>query len=146
MVENTQSVLIVEQDAVLRDVISLALCRHGFKVVSSRDKSEALNLFMQHRPHLLILGVFLQNGNGLDLLGEIKRQGLLNNTAVIVMTALGYREVVQQAMKAGANEFLIKPVDIRALIDKSQKLVSKKVKITNMRELGNNQPTPSVAI
>ena len=146
MVENTQSVLIVEQDAVLRDVISLALSRNGFKVYSSRDKSEALNLFMQQRPQLLILSVLLQNGNGLDLLGEIKRQGLLNNTAVIVMTALGYREVVQQAMKAGANEFLIKPVDIRALIDKAQKLVSKRVKVANMREIGNNQPTPSVVI
>lgn len=146
MLENTQSVLIVEQDAVLRDIISLALSRTGFKVYSSRDKSEALNLFIQQRPQLLILSVLLQNGNGLDLLGEINRQGLLNNTAVIVMTALGYREVVQQAMKAGANEFLIKPVDIRALIDKAQKLVSKKVKATKMRGIGKNQPNPSVAI
>ena len=114
--------LIIEGDKTLCDLLSLALRRIGFEVISSADGTEIVDLFLIHKPELLLLGLILPNRNGLEIMRELRRKGHLKNTTVFLVTALGYREIVRQAIKAGADDFLIKPIDIDLLIRKVQRI------------------------
>ncbi len=111
------TLLVVEDDPALREVLLLALSRRpNFRAIAARDGIEALALFGQHQPQALILDILLPHVNGLDVLRQLNEQNRLAGVAVIVISALGYSEVIQQAIAAGAMDFLVKPFDVEFLL------------------------------
>jgi len=117
----TIPILVVEDDAPLRDLILLALSRHPhYQALAAGDGVEALALFERHHPQALILDILLPSMNGLDLLRRLKEQNRLDGVAVVVISALGYGEVIQQAVAAGACDFLVKPFDVEFLLQRLQ--------------------------
>jgi DNA-binding response OmpR family regulator len=62
--------------------------------------------------------------NGLDVLRKLKDQGDLEQTGVIVISALGYPEVVRQAAEAGADDFLVKPFDPVLLAERVKSILA----------------------
>lgn len=120
-VVNKAAVLIVEDDASMRDFITLALGqRLGLQIISAGDGIEALALFHDHHPQVIVLDILLPQMNGLQFLQQLKDQSALDQTTVIVVSALGYEEVIQQAMEAGASHFIVKPFDIEVLVHRTQ--------------------------
>lgn len=120
-VVNKADVLIVEDDASMRDFITLALGqRLGLQIISAGDGIEALALFHDHHPQVIVLDILLPQMNGLQFLQQLKDQSALDQTTVIVVSALGYEEVIQQAMEAGASHFIVKPFDIEVLVHRTQ--------------------------
>ncbi len=117
------SILIVEHDLPLRDVMVLALNRLDCQIITARDGVEALTLIKEHRPQLMVMDILLPRLNGLDLMNQLDNLGLLDQTAVIVITALGYQEIVRKAMMAGAKDFLIKPLDVDELSIRVQRVL-----------------------
>jgi DNA-binding response OmpR family regulator len=115
-------ILIVEDDRVVAELVTLILERSGFSVSKASRFVEAMSLIESIRPKLVLLDLFLPGWSGLDLLEEMKRSGLLSKTKVLIISALGYREVVQQAIMLGADDFLVKPFDMEMLTDKVKKL------------------------
>ena len=115
------TVLILEPDNALRDLVSLALRREGYQVVTATDWMDAMGLLQQHRPQVMLLAGLLPLINGIDFLRYCKSQGWIEQTAVILISALGYREIVHKAKASGAADFLVKPVDIGVLLDKVKK-------------------------
>jgi DNA-binding response OmpR family regulator len=124
MEDSNATILILEPDNALRDLITLALRRLGYRVITAADWMDALALFQQQRPQVLVLAVLLPQMNGIDLLRYFKAQGWLEHTAVILISALGYREIIQKAVAAGAKDFLVKPFDVEVLLGKVQKIVA----------------------
>jgi DNA-binding response OmpR family regulator len=111
--------LLVEDDPVLRDLISLALQRaSGYQVTAVEDGEQARELFSQLRPQVLLLDILLPRMNGLQLLAHLKEDDLLGDTTVVVISALGYQEVIEQAIAAGARDFLVKPFDVETLLER----------------------------
>ena len=120
-VVNKAAVLIVEDDASMRDFITLALGqRLSLQIISAGDGIEALALFHDHHPQVIVLDILLPQMNGLQFLQQLKDQSALDQTTVIVVSALGYEEVIQQAMEAGASHFIVKPFDIEVLVHRTQ--------------------------
>ncbi len=110
--DNDNTLLLVEDEPALRDLIALILEHQvGCRVVTAGDGMEALESFETLRPRAVVLDILLPYMNGLDLLRRLKEQGNLEQTGVIVISALGYPEVVRQAAEAGASDFLVKPFD-----------------------------------
>ncbi|MCI0521607.1 MAG: response regulator [Chloroflexi bacterium] len=121
MLESTAplSLLLVEDDPVLRDLISLALQRAArYQVTAVEDGEEALEVFAQSRPQVLLLDILLPRLNGLQLLARLKEDDLLGDTTVVMTSALGYQEVIEQAIAAGARDFLVKPFDVETLLER----------------------------
>lgn len=118
-------VLILEYDAILCDLIFLRLKQKGYQPVICEDPIFVRDEILRHRPDALILDTRLPDQNGIDLLKELKAEDLLLNMHVIVLSALGFSCVIKQAVDAGANDFLIKPVDLDLLAQKLQIAVSK---------------------
>ena len=112
------TILLVEDDPCTRDLIKLAMRRLDIQVVTTRDGVEALELLRQQRPQLILLDILLPYLSGLDVLRQIKQDDLLKQVPVIMISALGYREVVQQTLEAGASGFILKPFRVDELVNR----------------------------
>ncbi len=121
--------LVVESDATQRALISMGLSRMGCTVCSARDSAEARSLLEEKRPALLVLDTYLPKINGIDLLRQFKSAQLLGKCVVIMISAYGFEEVVQQAIQAGAQDFLVKPIDVDLLIQRA-KMFLERVKLS----------------
>jgi len=114
-------VILAERDALVRDLLATALKRLNLKVVTAAEGDEALTLCYQQPPDLLITDIWLPRLNGLDLIRRLKQEDRLTHTQVIIITSLGFPEVVAEAAALGVQDFLIKPVDTEELLARVQR-------------------------
>jgi len=106
--------LLVEDEKLLRWALSEHLKRAGHTVHAAANLAEASEHLAAHQPDALLLDLSLPDGFGLDFYSSHKAQ--LEDTAVIVMTAVGQVEDAVRAMKLGAFDFLNKPVNQEELV------------------------------
>lgn len=118
-------ILIIDDEAGIRDSLETLLTLEGFQVESAPDGSAGLDLLTRHTYDLLLLDLALPGETGIDLLPRIR--GLAPNLPVIMITAYGTVGNVVDAIQAGASNFIQKPwdnekllADIRAAIGRSQ--------------------------
>ncbi len=119
------SVLAILSDGLARDLVSLALRRAGYTPVICAEPGDARSLVAEHSPAVLLVDLHLNGASGLHLINELKQDGLLAGRAVIVISALSFPEVIQQAVRAGANDFLVKPLNMDVLISRVGREIEK---------------------
>lgn len=100
-----QRILVVEDDTTLNRLLLDQLKRLGFKAKGASTRKQALELLEDFEPDLAILDIRLPDVNGLELLPELHI-----SCPVVILTAYGSIDQAVQAVKAGAAEYLIKPV------------------------------------
>ncbi|MCS7100470.1 MAG: sigma-54 dependent transcriptional regulator, partial [Burkholderiaceae bacterium] len=106
------AVLVVDDEADLRELLTLTLVRLGLDVDSAASLSEARALLARNRYALVLTDMRLTDGVGLDLVREIAGRG---GPPVAVITAFGSAENAVAALKAGAFDYVTKPVDLDQL-------------------------------
>ena len=114
------SLLLVDDEDFFRKSVAEELGQTGYAVDSARNLEEARALLRQRQYHVALLDVRMPDGNGLDLLREI-REGS-PGTEVIMLTAYGTVEEGVRAMKDGAYDFLTKPCklsELEAVLEKA---------------------------
>lgn len=115
----TASVLIVEDEATLRRNIFNYLNRNGYHVDSAAGGVEALDIAERVKPDIVLLDMMLPDIGGMELLTRIRDHH--PHTAVIIMTGAGSVQKAVDAMKAGAQEYLTKPLvlnEIKLILDR----------------------------
>ncbi len=112
------NILIVEDTATLSMVYRQALSRVGHSVICAFDLAEARGVLVKDTPDLVLLDLQLPDGDGLDLLGELRAS--MPQVPVIVITANGSINRAVQAMRAGAFDFMVKPFDDARLVNAVQ--------------------------
>jgi DNA-binding NtrC family response regulator len=131
-------ILIVEDEAPAWS--SSSAWKAGHTVHDAENLETAAGHLRQHRPDIMLLDLSLPDGNGLDFY-ESKRERL-EDTVVLVMTAVGQVDDAVRAMKLGALDFLTKPVDhevLLQLVDKSQQFRSSQLEAQAARESRQRQ-------
>ncbi len=118
-------ILIVEADALQRDLMQMALQRGGFEVITTTQSEKARELILKHRPKLMILDMFMPRINGLDLIKLLRAEGLVAGMTVIALSSMAFREIVHQAAVLGVSEFIIKPFDMDMLLDRVNQVLEK---------------------
>jgi two-component system, NtrC family, response regulator PilR len=116
-------VLIVDDEADIRELLLMTLSRMGLSVDAAGTGFEAEQLLQRHRYDLCLTDMRLPDGNGLNLLEHVSRH--YPNTPVAVITAFGSAENAVAALKAGAFDYIAKPValsQLRALVQSALKL------------------------
>jgi DNA-binding response OmpR family regulator len=108
-------VLILEYDAILRDLLCLGLKRNGFVPILCADPSNVRDEITMHAPEAMIVDNHLPFSNGIDLIYELENEHLLDNVYTVFLSSLGFTSIVKQAIKAGADDFLVKPFDMDCL-------------------------------
>src|SRR4029453_9125595 len=107
-------ILLVEDKESLRRVLRLTLENAGYSFTEAEDTRAALNQLSPTRHRLVLTGLPMPHGSGLDVLRAAKTADA--DVPVIVMTAFGSIDEAVQAMKEGAHDFLQKPVDSNHLL------------------------------
>ncbi len=130
MNDHAGTILIIEDDPITRDLVKMILKRMNagetekFGIIAAYDGVEGLEVLRQNPQRLILLDILLPNMNGLDFLKQAKSEGLLEATPVIVISALGYREIVQQALGAGATDFVVKPFSSDRLVERVKRALA----------------------
>ncbi len=115
----SKSILIVEDEQVLRSSLAQLLGDEGYSVVQASDGHAALQQVVEQPFHLVITDVRMPEMDGITLLDHLKQAA--PETPVIIMTAYGTVESAVGAMKSGAFDYLLKPVNFSDLLVKVQR-------------------------
>lgn len=108
------TILIVEDERSQREMLRDFLVKAGHRAVEARNGAEAVDLVRRMNPDLAIVDYKMPGQNGLEVLGELK--ALDAELDVIMVTAYGTVETAVNAMKAGAMDYISKPVDLEELL------------------------------
>ncbi|MFB3918019.1 MAG: sigma-54-dependent transcriptional regulator [Terriglobales bacterium] len=109
------SILVLDDEALTLRTISRALRDEGFEVLLAMTGEEALKIYAEERPDLVMLDVVLPGMDGIEVLRNIKKQ---NPSAIVVMmSAYHMVDRAVEAMKLGAYDYLIKPFHIADMVN-----------------------------
>jgi CheY-like chemotaxis protein len=122
----SKKVLIVEDQPDSRrlmiDILS-HLDTQGITILSARDGLEAYETVKQEKPDLILLDIMLPGMSGYDLCEKIKSDPTLAKAHIIVVSARFQLEDRQEAIRRGADEYLLKPFDVQVLLDRVQHML-----------------------
>ena len=128
--------LIVDDEPDIRELLEITLSRMGIHTYSAEDITSAKQLLTQHRFNLCLTDMRLPDGNGIDLVRHIQQHH--PNMPSAVITAHGNMESAVEALKAGAFDFVSKPVDLNKL----RNLISTALKVS-AQEKAKDTPAPA---
>ena len=119
MTANLTSILVVDDQASMRKYIKQALTVAGYSVFSEANSgAEALDKIEKTGFDLVILDWTMPGMSGIDVLKSIRANPKHKDTKVVMVTAEGLKENVIIAVKAGANNYVVKPFTEALLLEK----------------------------
>ena len=114
MTERTSArILVVDDDTDGLEVLETRLTHAGYEVETAESAEKALSRVKAFDPGMIVTDVRMSGMTGLELLEKIR--GTMDDVEVVVMTAHDDMETAVTAMKSGAFDFLVKPVDPKAV-------------------------------
>lgn len=118
-----RSILVVDDESVIRDLCAKIL--KGYRILQAENGAEALRLLERETVDVILTDVMMPIMNGLDLLRQIKERR--PDQLVVVMTGYADKEVILRALKADADDFINKPINLLQLKTTIDKVLEKKV-------------------
>jgi len=115
-----KSILIIDDDPLIRKTLSSHLSKEGFEIHLAEDGRQGLLRYEENSPDLVILDIRLPDMDGLKVLTKIREMN--DNACIIIMTAYDDMKTTVEAIKSGAFEYMVKPLDFVELdltIDKA---------------------------
>jgi CheY-like chemotaxis protein len=117
-IERKPRVLLVEDAPFLRYAFGRLLRMHGFEVMEANDGREALDCMADFHPQLVLTDLMMPVMDGVELIRRIRSDPSSANVPVVAITADATEQAEQQARDAGAVDFITKPIDLPALLDR----------------------------
>ena len=131
-------VLIVEDHDDTREMLQLLLSIFGCRAIAARDGEEAMSLAENKRPDLILMDMTLPRLDGLSLTRIIRAHPTLNQVPIVAMTGLVTTKFHNEALSAGCNDYLDKPIDF----DRLEELVKALTPAAPQRTLHNLVRSP----
>ncbi len=103
-----KTILIVEDDKFLRELIAKKLSSEGYKVSEAIDGEEGVKKIKEEKPDLILLDLILPGVDGFEVLSQTKEDSTLSQIPVIILSNLGQKDDVEKGLKMGAADYLIK--------------------------------------
>ena len=113
-----KKILIVEDDIKNLKLFKDVLEKVGYKIITAVDGEQGVQLALKEKPGLILMDIQMPVKDGLEATREIKDNPLTNKIPVVALTALAMRGDEDQIRVAGCDDYISKPVQIRALLDK----------------------------
>lgn len=105
------SVLIADDDELVREFLQLLIEELGCTALTATDGAEALTMLRAHHIDVLVTDWMMPEIDGIELVRRVRAQGGEDYLHVIMMTARGQEQTVREALRAGVDDFLQKPVN-----------------------------------
>lgn len=116
--------LLVEDNAMNRDMLSRRLQRAGFDTLLAQDGAQALEQIAAQRPGLVLLDMNLPIVDGWSVCRRVRANPQLRDIPIIALTAHAMAEDRDRALAAGCDDYATKPIDFPALLDKIRDLLA----------------------
>ena len=114
------SLLVVDDDAMNRDMLSRRLARHGYTVAVAEDGEQALKMIEGQRFDLVLLDIMMPGVSGLQVLDILRRRYSMADLPVIMATAKDESSDIVEALKLGANDYVTKPLDFPVVLARTE--------------------------
>jgi len=108
MIPETKKILIVEDEQFTIKLYTHRLEAEGYEVTATTQASEALRLAEEKKPDLFIVDIMLEDGNGFDVIKQLRSTTEFKKTPIITLSNLGQETDVNDAIKNGANRYFVK--------------------------------------
>ncbi|MEW6563532.1 MAG: response regulator [Pseudomonadota bacterium] len=118
-----KTILVVDDSASLRQVVSIALKGAGYEVIEACDGMDALNKLKGTRVNLVISDVNMPNMDGITFVKEMKKLPEFKFTPVIMLTTEGQESKKQEGQAAGAKAWVVKPFQPPQMLAAVAKLI-----------------------
>ena len=118
-------ILLVEDDALIRDMLSRHLRRESYEVVSATNGVQAISLALSECPDLILMDIGLPLLNGLQATERLKARPETWNIPIIALTAFAMAEDRAKCLAAGCDDYETKPIPFERLLSKIQALLNK---------------------
>ena len=111
-------ILIIDDEPYIVRSLSYLLTREGYTVETASDGEEGLAQLRALRPRLVFLDLMMPRMNGYEVYEEIRKDPLLADTYVIILTAKGPQDDHQRGVLSGADEYMTKPFSPREVAER----------------------------
>lgn len=119
-----RKILVVEDEADIRQVLVFFLKHSGFEVLSVSNGQEAIQVIPKFAPDLIILDIIMHPVNGWEVLQWLRAQQLTPPLPVLALTALAHVSDQMQGFEEGAVEYLTKPTQPSAVVERVNTILS----------------------
>jgi two-component system chemotaxis response regulator CheY len=120
----SKTILIVDDSASVRQVVTIALKGAGYEVLTANDGKDALGKLNGQRIHLIISDVNMPNMDGITFVAEAKKLPAYKFTPIIMLTTESQEDKKKQAQAAGAKAWVTKPFQPDQMLSAVSKLVA----------------------
>ncbi|AVI61970.1 MAG: phosphate regulon transcriptional regulator PhoB [Halomonas sp.] len=111
-----KTVLIVDDEAPIREMIAVALEMADYHVLEADNAQDAHAMVVDHQPDLLLLDWMMPGTSGIELARRLKREESTAEIPIIMLTAKGEEDNKIQGLEAGADDYITKPFSPRELV------------------------------
>ncbi len=110
-----KTILIIDDEVGLRNLLKFRLISFGFDVLIAEDGYAGLDLAKTKKPDLIILDIMMPYFNGIEVCKKLKSDYKTKDIPVVFLSVLAQKEDIEMGKKAGAEFFLTKPYDTEKL-------------------------------
>ena len=118
-----KKILLVEDEKVLMETVTLRLEDNGYEVISAYDGFKGLEKAKKEKPDLIILDLMLPKMDGYKVCGLLKADTRYNKIPIIMFTARAQESDKKMGQEVGANAYITKPFEPQALLEKIRQLL-----------------------
>ena len=134
-----KTILLIDDDELCREPAAEWLRRGDWNVLEASDGEKGLELAIQHRPDVILCDLLMPRVNGYQVCRSVREHHELRHTKIIVITGRDYASDRKSAEEAGADEYLVKPLDFARLDEALQRVLPQPPAVTA------NKATPEPA-
>jgi len=109
-------ILVVEDEVAIRDMLCFVLQQHSYQPIEADNYQQALSQLHEPYPDLIILDWMFPGGSGIKLLQYLKKDALLRQIPVMMLTARGEEEDKIRGLESGADDYITKPFSPKVLM------------------------------
>jgi len=102
-------ILVVEDEAPIREMLCFVLEQKGYQPIEAEDYDSALEKICEPYPELILMDWMLPGGSGINLIKHLKRDELTRQIPVVMLTARGEEEDKVRGLEVGADDYITKP-------------------------------------
>ena len=106
-----KSILVVEDETVVRELIRRILSEAGYDVALAADVKSAMESIRGRRPDMILLDIVLPGKSGLEVCRHVRRTPALKEIPILILSAKGAPADQMEGLQQGADDYLIKPFD-----------------------------------
>ena len=134
MSNSPATILVIDDQPGIRRLLTEVLQDEGYRVITAANGYEGIQAAQNANPNVILMDMKMPGMDGIEALKELKRQG--QGDQVVMMTAYGELDMVNEAREAGMRDYITKPFDIISLCRIIQANISTTISETHQLKIG----------